>query len=272
MLDRENGSSCEDRRHDLGPGNVEGSAFGERGISKRLETLSSLGPLKGRYLLDIGCASGTYTVRLAERFTHVEAIDVEPKRLRIFADRLAGSPLSDRIGLSLASAETMPYRTDTFDAVTAIEVLEHIPHLDAALAEVYRVLKPGGWFFVTGPNRYFPLESHGPLIRGRRYKPSRVPFLPWVRPLHRRWSDARSFTVRSLGRRIRGHGFEPGGHAYLMPPFDRSPVGRRIRPLTDALERTPLHFFGLTLLIVSRKPGPSVHSHSIVPGGFDVTS
>jgi ubiquinone/menaquinone biosynthesis C-methylase UbiE len=192
---------------------------------------------------------------MAERFARVEAIDVEPVRLKVFAERLVGSSVSDRVGLSLASAETMPYRTSTFDVVTAIEVLEHIPDLDAALAEVYRVLRPGGWFFVTGPNRYFPLESHGPLIRGRRHSPSRVPFLPWVRPLHRRWSDARSFTVRSLGRMIRDHGFESRGHAYLMPPFDRSPVGKRIKPLTDALERTPLRVFGLTLLIVSRKPG-----------------
>jgi ubiquinone/menaquinone biosynthesis C-methylase UbiE len=249
---------------------VEGSAFGERGISKRLEALSDLGPLEGQRLLDIGCASGAYTMRLAQRFADVEAIDVEPRRLRIFADRLAGSSLSDRVRLAMASAEAMPYRTGVFDVATAIEVLEHIPDLNAALAEVYRVLKPGGWFFVTGPNRYFPLESHGPLIRGRRYQPSRVPFLPWIRPLHRLWSDARSFTVSSLGGMIRDHGFELHGHAYLMPPFDRSSTGKRIRPLTDALERTPLRVFGLTLLIASRKPG--THSHSIVPGGFDVTS
>jgi ubiquinone/menaquinone biosynthesis C-methylase UbiE len=249
------GHTQSDPHHHLGHGNLEGSAFGERGISKRLESLSDLGPLEGDRLLDIGCASGAYTMRLAERFAHVEAIDVEPKRLRIFADRLVGSPLSGRVGLSLASAEAMPYRTGLFDVVTAIEVLEHIPDLNAALAEVHRVLKPGGWFFVTGPNRYFPLESHGPLIRGRRYRPSHVPFLPWVRPLHRRWSDARSFTVRSLGSMFREHGFELEGRAYLMPPFDRSPIGRRVRTLTDALERTPLRVFGLTLVVVSRKPG-----------------
>ncbi|MEX2203025.1 MAG: methyltransferase domain-containing protein [Actinomycetota bacterium] len=132
MTDNVGGSSYSPR-HDLGHGNVEGSAFGERGISKRLETLSGLGPLEGNTSsTSVARVAPTRCARPSDSHTW-KRFDVEPKRLSIFADRLAGSPLSDRVGLSLASAETMPYRTDTFDVVTAIEVLEHIPDRGARL-------------------------------------------------------------------------------------------------------------------------------------------
>lgn len=226
---------------------------GERGIVKRLDALAGLTHIGGVRLLDIGCADGSYTRRLAESFDRVDAIDVEAERLDDFRVAIAGTSEQARITIQQVSADHLPFGDGTFDAVTAIEVLEHVADLDGCLAETYRVLKPGGQLLLTSPNRWFPVETHGFLVRGRRRSGWKAPGLPWVRPLHRRLSDARAFTVSGLAAQAAGHGFELVGFDYIMPPFDQSPVGRRIRPVTDALERSPLRFFGMALIMVLRK-------------------
>lgn len=240
----------------LGLGNIHGSALGPRGITKRLDALARLTPLEGERLLDIGCASGEYTEELAKGFATVDAIDIEPERLELFGKRLGEGGGAHRISITRMSAENMSFRDRSFDAVSTIEVLEHIPDLDAALREVYRVLRPGGHFLVTGPNRLFPLETHGFIFRGKRYPPTRAPFLPWIAPLHDRLADARSFTVSSLRERIEPHGFRLMGWTRLMPPFDRSRLGRRIRGATDKLESTPLGVFGVTIVMAFERVPP----------------
>ncbi len=231
---------------DLGLGNIHGSALGERGVSKRLDALADLAPLKGDRLLDVGCAAGEYTRVLAEGFDATDAIDIEPERLAVFSQALTHSAIADRIHVLNMSAEQLTFRDGAFDVVTAIETLEHVVDLDAALDEMRRVLKPGGYLLVTGPNRYFPLETHGWLWKGKRHSPASFPFLPWLRPVHRKLADARSFTVHSLRERVEPHGFQLIGSSYLMPPFDRKL--KALRAL-DKLERSPLRFFGLTLVM-----------------------
>ena len=215
---------------------AKSSNKGERGITKRLEALARLTPLAGGRLLDVGCADGTYTRRLAAGFLSVDAIDIEPERLADFHHSLTRM---DR----------------TFDMVTAIEVLEHVADLDGTLSEVSRVLKPGGRFCVTTPNRWFPFETHGPIIAGERRRPWAAPGLPWVAPLHRRWSDARAFTKGGLSRQAAVHGLTLVGVEWMMPPFDRNGLGKKLRPFTDWVERGPFAFFGMALVMVFDKVG-----------------
>jgi len=220
------------------------SSKGERGVTKRLAALASITSLQGDRLLDIGCGDGTYTRRLAEGFRQVDAVDIEPERLAVFR-----STPQAGIAVHTMSADHLEFPDATFDVVTAIEVLEHVTDLDATLDEVARVLRPAGRFLVTSPNRWFPFETHGPLILGARRRPWAAPGLPWIPPLHRRCSDARAFTVTGLGRRAFRHGLRLTGHTYIMPPFDRSGLGRRVRPITDAVERSPLRFLGMALIM-----------------------
>lgn len=231
------------------------SAFGERGITKRLDALARRTDLTGGRLLDIGCGDGSYTSRLAEGFSAVDAIDIQADLLSRFAQRVAGSPLADRITISEMSAAKLDYPDDTFDLVTSIEVLEHIVELDEALAGIRRVLKPGGRFAFTTPNRWFLFETHGFIVRGRRYPPARAPFLTWIAPLHQRLADARTFTDGELRRRLSQAGMQTRSVDYIMPPFDRSAVGQRIRTVTDLAERTPLRVLGMALVVTAQKPG-----------------
>lgn len=241
------------RGHKLGLGG-KSSAFGNRGVEKRLTALKSLVSLSGCRLLDVGCADGTYTVPLAEGFDQVDAVDIESERLGDFSDKLRkDARLAAKITVQMMSAEGLSFPDDTFDAVTTIEVLEHVGDLDAALAEIHRVLRPSGTFLITSPNRWFPLETHGFIVGQRRLRPAQGPFLPWIKPLHRRWADARTFTVGSLTKQIESIGFERIGYSYIMPPFDRSRTGQTLGPLLDRVERSPASFFGMALVMVFRK-------------------
>ena len=215
---------------------AKSSNKGERGITKRLEALARLTPLAGERLLDVGCADGTYTRRLAAGFLTVDAIE-------------------QAIRVHDMSASALGFRDSSFDMVTAIEVLEHVADLDGTLSEVHRVLRPGGRFCVTTPNRWFPFETHGPVIAGKRRRPWAAPGLPWVAPLHRRWSDARAFTKGGLSRQAASHGLTLIGVEWMMPPFDRNGLGKKLRPFTDWVERSPLAFFGMALVMVFEKVG-----------------
>lgn len=231
---------------------AKSSNKGERGITKRLEALARLTRLEGDRLLDIGCADGTYTRRLRAGFTLTDAIDIEPERLADFRERIG---FGERLGLRIheMSADELEFDDDRFDMVTAIEVLEHVADLDGTLSEVHRVLKLGGRFCVTTPNRWFPFETHGPIIAGKRRRSWVAPGLPWVAPLHRRWSDARAFTKGGLSRQAAAHGLTLIGVEWMMPPFDRNGLGKRIRPFTDWVERGPFAFFGMALVMVFEK-------------------
>lgn len=225
---------------------------GTRGVEKRITALAGLTALKGERLLDVGCGDGTYTRRFAEGWEHVTAVDVEPERLIDFRTEIAGTEL-DRIVVRQMPAEKLDLPNDAFDTATTIEVLEHVQDLDLTIGEIHRVLEPGGRFLVTTPNRWFPFETHGPIIFGKRRKPHVAPFLPWIPPLHRRLADARSFTLRGLSRQVEAKGFRLVAVDYIMPPFDRSGLGGKIRRLTDRVERSRFKWFGMALVLVFEK-------------------
>jgi SAM-dependent methyltransferase len=233
------------------------SAHGERGVTKRLHGLARQSDLRGDRMLDVGCGDGIYTVRLAENFERVDAIDIQADRIELFRVRLQDNANSDHFTVREMSVDQLDYDDDTFDLVTAIEVLEHVVDLDHALREIQRVLKPGGRFAFTTPNRWFPFETHGVLYRGRRYSPARAPFLTWIGPLHQRFSDARTFTAHELRRRLSAVGLRIQAVDYIMPPFDRSAIGKRMRPVTDRMEQTPMRFLGMAMIVTAEKPLPN---------------
>lgn len=100
-----------------------------------LDTIDRLITLfPGERVLEVGCGAGHLTTRLAGRGIDVTGIDANPN-----ASTIAGS---ERV-LTMR-AEALAFDDDTFDAVVSVHAIEHIPNLEEALAEMARVLKPGG--------------------------------------------------------------------------------------------------------------------------------
>lgn len=227
------------------------------GIDRRLDLLTGLRPWSGTAVLDVGCGNGAYTERLADHFARVVGVEVEEERLAEFRGRVAARPDADRFELRLQSAEALEDADATFDAIVAIETLEHVVDADAAVAEISRVLRPGGYLYVTVPNRGFPFETHSFMVRGRERRSKWYPFVPWVPPLHRRLSTARNYRPADLRRLFGRAGLEEVGTTFMMPPLERWGPGRYLRRPVRALERTPLRHLGVSVVTVWRRGGPA---------------
>ncbi len=236
-----------------GLGAREGSAKGRGNISGRLDRLASIRPFGPGSLLDVGCGNGAYTVELAASFDRVVGIDIEPDRL---ADFRSTCDLP-HVEVIERSAVDTGFDTATFDAVVAIETVEHLGDvLGDVLREVARVLVPGGVFYLTTPNRWWPLEQHGWVWRGRRRPGWSLPFLTWFPAVHRRLSQDAVFVPDQLDRHIEPLGFRRIGLVRMMPPLDGSPSLRRwIGPALRRLERSPLRGFGQTLVMAYERVG-----------------
>ncbi|PWK58171.1 bifunctional 2-polyprenyl-6-hydroxyphenol methylase/3-demethylubiquinol 3-O-methyltransferase UbiG [Roseicyclus mahoneyensis] len=106
---------------------------------------------QGRDVLDLGCAGGFMAEALAARGAQVTGID--PAEGAIAAARAHAHAAGLRIGYDVGVGEALPYGDAGFDAVVCVDVLEHVADLQQVLAEVARVLRPGGLFLFDTINR-----------------------------------------------------------------------------------------------------------------------
>jgi 2-polyprenyl-6-hydroxyphenyl methylase/3-demethylubiquinone-9 3-methyltransferase len=104
-------------------------------------------------ILDVGCGGGYLTEVLTPFFDHVTGAD--QSRASITAAHEHAMQAGLHIEYRVARAESLPFADASFDMVTSCDVLEHLDDLDRTLAEVARVLKPGGIFIYDTINRTF---------------------------------------------------------------------------------------------------------------------
>jgi SAM-dependent methyltransferase len=126
--------------------------------------LAALMPLDGLRLLDLGCGKGRFA-------SHFQAAGAEVVGLDLSSAMLARATGLDRVR---ASARRLPFADATFDAVVAIEVLEHVGAVESVLHEARRVLRPGG--------RIAIVDKNAGALDARR---------PWLPSLVVKWIDER---------------------------------------------------------------------------------
>jgi len=221
------------------------------GQERRLGLMRRYAPLEKQAILDVGCGLGMY-VRAFRRFSPAAyGIDLD-------ADKIveAGRDLPN---LSVAPAEALPFRSDTFGVILSHEVIEHVGDDRLALVDAVRVLKPGGRLVIFAPNRLYPFETHGAYWRGQYHFGN----IPLINYLPNRWRNrlaphVRAYTRRDLRRLVARLPVRIVVHTQIYPGYDKivrrhALLGRLFRAVTYVLENTPLRAFGLSHLLVVEK-------------------
>jgi SAM-dependent methyltransferase len=109
-----------------------------------------------RRVLEVGCGWGELAEWIAnETSAEVVAIDLSPRMVELASER--------GIDAAVADVQALPFADATFDVVVAAWMLYHVPDLDRGLAEIARVLRPGGTF-VASTNSRFHLQELRDLV------------------------------------------------------------------------------------------------------------
>lgn len=118
----------------------------------RTDYVAARVPLAGRRVLDVGCGGGLLAEALARRGAAVTAIDLSPGALEVASLHALeqGLPIDYRCIAAEALAATQP---GSFDVVTCMEMLEHVPDPASALGALGTLVRPGGAVFVSTLNR-----------------------------------------------------------------------------------------------------------------------
>ncbi len=135
------------------------------------ELVPLLGALAGKKVLDVGAGTGRLSLPMANRGANVTALDVSPKMLEIIGRKSRSSGMLDfptkskiwgksaknsKIITVVGDAESLPFKNETFDIVTAAFLIVHLKDPTRFFDEAYRVLKDGGILAVTNINQKDP--------------------------------------------------------------------------------------------------------------------
>ncbi len=119
----------------------------------RLGWIEGLVPLAGKQVLDVGCGGGILSDAMARKGATVTGIDLSSKALRV-AQLHALEANTSGVSYREVSAEVLADEAPaSFDVVTCMEMLEHVPDPSSVVRACATLVKPGGWVFFSTINR-----------------------------------------------------------------------------------------------------------------------
>ncbi len=125
--------------------------------------VSRVAPKQHFKILDVAGGTGdiSFLMYKASKGADITVSDINPEMLKVGQSRAADRGLIDKLQWKEVNAETIPFEDNTFDRYTIAFGLRNVTHIDQALKEAYRVLKPGGKFFCLEFSKpaYVPLEK-----------------------------------------------------------------------------------------------------------------
>ena len=222
------------------------------GQQRRLDMiLAAAGERAAGRILEDGCGVGMYLARLAREARSVVGLEIEHER------GLEALALVERV--VCGAGEQLPFPADHFDLVLSHEVIEHVRNDRDAIAEIVRVLRPGGRLALFCPNRGYPFETHGIYWRGS-YHFGNIPLVNYLpRSLRDRLAPhVRVYSRRDLEALFAGLPVRLVSRTVIFGAYDniiarRPALGRVLRALLQFLEKTPLRGLGLSHFWVVEK-------------------
>jgi len=186
-------------------------SFGVHRIWKDL-FVAWLSPAPGRVYADVAGGTGDIAFRIAERVARkgdaeIVVIDANASMLEEGKARAAGKPGAEMIRWSAGDAENLPFADESIDAATIAFGIRNVTHIDRALEEAARVLKPGG--------RFMCLEFSSVAV-------------PGLDTLYERYSG---HALPLLGEKVAG---DREAYQYLVDSIRRFPEQKRFAKMIEA--------------------------------------
>ena len=119
----------------------------------RLNWIQTLVPLAGKNVVDIGCGGGILADSMAHRGAQVTGIDLSTKALKVAQLHALEAQTPNVNYLEISAEDLASEKPASFDVVTCMEMLEHVPDPAAVVAACARLVKPGGSVFFSTINR-----------------------------------------------------------------------------------------------------------------------
>ena len=129
---------------------LDDSAYEQRRLA-RLESALD-GTVRGRSLLNVGCGTGGFNAVADAAGATTWGVDADGDAVAIARSR--------GLRVAVAEAETLPFADATFDLLYCYSTLEHVRDGARSIAEMVRVLRPGGVLYLHTPNRWAAYETH----------------------------------------------------------------------------------------------------------------
>jgi len=186
----------------------------------RLDWIDRHADLAGKKVLDVGCGAGILSEAMAVRGAQVTGLDAGAEHLEVAREHAVESALEIRY-LHTTAEDHAEHHAGDYDVVTCLEMLEHVPDPDAVIDALVRLVRPGGWLFLSTINR--TPRAFAEAIIGAEYVLRLLPagtheYGRFIRP-------------SELGTALRRHGFA----VTAMTGLTYSPLSGRYRlvPRTD---------------------------------------
>ena len=119
----------------------------------RLAWIDGLAPLAGKRVLDVGCGGGILSDSMARKGAQVTGIDLSVKALRVAQLHALEAGTSGVEYREVSAEDLAAEQPGTFDVVTCMEMLEHVPDPSSVVRACSQLVKPGGWVFFSTINR-----------------------------------------------------------------------------------------------------------------------
>ncbi|MEO8808048.1 MAG: bifunctional 2-polyprenyl-6-hydroxyphenol methylase/3-demethylubiquinol 3-O-methyltransferase UbiG [Burkholderiaceae bacterium] len=119
----------------------------------RLDWIDTHVPLSGKRVLDVGCGGGILSDSMARRGATVLGIDLAAKPLKVAQLHALEADTPNVEYREVAAEALAAEQPGSFDVVTCMEMLEHVPDPSSIVAACTTLVKPGGWVFFSTINR-----------------------------------------------------------------------------------------------------------------------
>lgn len=131
-------------------------------VKWRKKVIALVAAQNPKSILDIATGTGDLAIQMAPiKAERIVGLDLSEGMLKVGRKKIAAKNLDNRIEMIQGDSEALPFDDNTFDAITVAFGVRNFENLEKGLAEIYRVLKPGGIFVVleTSVPTKFPFKQ-----------------------------------------------------------------------------------------------------------------